>query len=527
MSPTPPLDQSSCRPVFSGVTLSVLVAASVAALGVSIYLAYAGLTGSSVAGCDGGVVDCSHVLTSRWSKAAGIPVAVPAVGLWAIVTGCLFAITRRHLADRRGGETVDRSPGRWLATTVLLLTTCAAGSAIWFTGLQVFDIGHLCPYCLVAHACGLIAAVAIWRGLWNASLPMPRTGVVGISALATAGLIGVQYFSEPPPTFEVIQYDVADSAAPAADRAADPLSSPLDSPLLEAPTMEAPTLESPAGGLPASQAIARDRKSAPSPPADDASRAQPVSNILGSPLRQPTNEQISAPDVFDSPLSLRQTGVENWLNVLSWMPMGPVAMLADDTTASPPVAQKRLVPVVGGRHKLNAADWPLYGSPEDEFILAEMFDYTCSHCQATHRAIQQAKAQLGGRLAVLALPVPLHRSCNPHAKNNAAGGQVACDLAKLSIAVWLTDRDQFGPMHDWLMQTTRTSGQARAFANSLVDPDKLTSNLTGSLPEAFIQKNVFLYNQAGEGALPKVMLPTSTLVGEVGSGQTIAELVQK
>ncbi len=520
----------------AGWWLPVLAIVTTIALGVSIYLAHAGLTGSSVAGCDGGVVDCSHVLTSRWSKVAGIPVAVPAVGLWAVVAACVVVLIRR----RRNATAPPLTSGsRWTAAAVLTLTTCAAGSAIWFTGLQIFDLGHLCPYCLVAHTCGLVAAAVAWRGMAGLQLPLPRLGVAAFSSLATAGLIGAQWLSEPPATYEIITHDVAEtSSGVAAPRSPSAIDSPLpDSPVVEAPTLEAPTLaaptleaptlEAPGRAVPDSAAIANDQEASQAPSADDGSRVTPVGNVLSSPLREPTREQISAPDVFESPLSHRRAATGQWLSLFSLMPVGPVALLADAAAEPAAVPVKRLVPVVGGKHKLNAADWPLHGSTDDEFILAEMFDYTCSHCQATHRAIQQAKDQLGGRLAVLALPVPLHNSCNPYARNSTSSGQVACELAKLAIAVWLTDRSQFAPMHDYLMQQTRGSLEARNYANSLVDPDKLTGHLASSLPSAFIKQNVYLYNQAGEGALPKVMLPTSTLVGEVGSGRTIADLVQR
>ena len=53
------------------------------ALSVSGYLAWTAFNSGDVIGCGGGNwFNCSHVLTSKYSKIAGIPVSVPAFGLY-------------------------------------------------------------------------------------------------------------------------------------------------------------------------------------------------------------------------------------------------------------------------------------------------------------------------------------------------------------------------------------------------------------------------------------------------------------
>ncbi|MEM9365642.1 MAG: vitamin K epoxide reductase family protein [Planctomycetota bacterium] len=467
------------------------------ALGVSVYLSYVGLTGSKIAGCSGDVIDCSHVLTSRWSKVAGWPVALPAVGLYVTLLSLLGYRQVTGKISVNGG--------------LLFLSTSAALAGIWFTALQIFDLGHFCPYCLVAHACGLSLAVIAWCHLNAQAKTRVGSGILAMAGVS--GLVATQLLSEPPKTYE-IEYHAPVEIDGAME---DIMSSPTADDILAPP--------------------------APSAPADDA-------GLFESPIGR-TDAQDQE---FASPLAT--TDNSRSVNALDWLSVSPISFLGvlavssanvedadseqsdsadEESKASDgekvakakPAPPRRLVPVAGGSVKLNAADWPLYGDVDDKIIIAEMFDYTCEHCRRTHKAIKQAKELTGGNMAVLALPVPLHRSCNPAAKNNKPGGEVACELAKISIAVWLTDRSQFAAMHDWIFATKPTASQARSHAESLVDPAQLRDKLASDLPAKFVSKHVYLYQKAGQGALPKIMFPNTTLVGEIGSGKTIVDLANR
>ncbi|MFN8705424.1 MAG: vitamin K epoxide reductase family protein, partial [Planctomyces sp.] len=122
-------------------------------LSVSGYLAWTSFNSSPVYGCSGEVFNCGHVLTSGWSKWFGIPVGAPAFGLYAsLLTVLFFLRPETPIAVRVAG---------W---KVLTGGTIAAGlSALWFIGLQIFVIQHLCIYCLAAHCCALtLSAWVLW-----------------------------------------------------------------------------------------------------------------------------------------------------------------------------------------------------------------------------------------------------------------------------------------------------------------------------------------------------------------------------
>jgi uncharacterized membrane protein len=200
------------------------------ALGVTGYLALKALRSEDVAGCSGGAVwDCDLALHSRWSKVLSLPVSVPAF--------CLYAVLLTALSFCR--RTATRSHLR-LAWGIVTVGAMAAGlAAVWFIGLQVFALQHLCVYCLAAHLCGLALCLAI---VWKRPMgPRATAKLAGIGAVGVTLLIATQVFSAPPPTYKVEYYppDVAtsnSSAAPASVAAAKGLEKTHAPKVFEAPS---------------------------------------------------------------------------------------------------------------------------------------------------------------------------------------------------------------------------------------------------------------------------------------------------
>ena len=112
------------------------------------------LKGGSMIGCGGGS-PCEQVLNSQWSTIAGIlPVSGLAVGVYLALLVTNFFI----------GPATEASIRRLAWSVMLIIAGSVAGSAIWFTILQKWVIGHFCPYCMTTHITGLLlAALVIWR----------------------------------------------------------------------------------------------------------------------------------------------------------------------------------------------------------------------------------------------------------------------------------------------------------------------------------------------------------------------------
>ena len=145
------------------------------AIGISIYLVYAALQASGVAGCEEGA-DCSAVLGSKWAKVLGVPVGVFGIGLYAAL---LLA-------------TLGRQAGK--ASSFLVLAII--GGALWFTGIQAFVLKAFCPWCCATHALATVGALMVWQARRVAGLPLfpilPLSGVV-----ASLGAVAVLQFHSP------------------------------------------------------------------------------------------------------------------------------------------------------------------------------------------------------------------------------------------------------------------------------------------------------------------------------------------
>ena len=134
--------------------LVLLRLAILGALAISIYLAWTSLSGKAVAGC-GADSNCDKVLHSRWGYWFGLPVSVVALLLDVIVLALTF----------RMGPKWDAAAQRKLWPALFVASIILIGAAIWFTALQALVIRSFCPFCMTAHALGVLAGLII---LFNA-----------------------------------------------------------------------------------------------------------------------------------------------------------------------------------------------------------------------------------------------------------------------------------------------------------------------------------------------------------------------
>jgi uncharacterized membrane protein len=142
-------NKSSDPSLARGLVLLVRVLLA-AALLLSLYLGYKSFGGGAVAGC-GPDSGCDKVLHSRWSKWFGIPVSVPAVLLYSLMLAATLRLGPKATAEQQRQAWSILLPGAW----------AAIAAVVWFASLQVGVIKAICPFCMAAHACGLLAALLI------------------------------------------------------------------------------------------------------------------------------------------------------------------------------------------------------------------------------------------------------------------------------------------------------------------------------------------------------------------------------
>lgn len=431
---------------------------SLIALASSSYLAWSAVSSSPVAGCGGSeLFDCEHVLHSRWSTVLGIPVSFAAMAAHAMIISLLLV---RPVSLR----------GQQIQWTVIGAACLSAGlGAFWFIGLQVFALGHICPYCFVAHVAGMVSASVF---LISQPLTKPRLlQAAGVAGLLVVALIGLQMLNSPPTTYEVIDHQSFPGAAQTHSEE----------------TESKPTLFAP-----------------------------------------PESAGLSQRENYHSPLSRASDSLLHLIGVAA----NPTSLIygqvttSDQITVSDQTSKPSTAKVLSGV-ELSTRDWPLVGNPNAPTVLVELFDYTCPHCQKTHAALDAARKQMGDEIAVITLPVPLDAKCNSTVKSTHPSHREACEIAKLAIAVWLIDPQKFAEFHDFLFQAKPNYATALATASGLVNRQQIDETLRGPVPGDYIQKHVALYQQAGGGAIPKLLFPNSTATGAVESPEAMVNLIRQ
>ena len=175
------------------------------------YLAWRSLNGASLPGC-GPASSCDKVLQSRWAFFLNLPVSVPALLVYIILLGATFFTDDAEPAVRRLA---------WQG--IIGLCILISGAALWFTGIQLFQLRAVCPFCMTAHVSGLVAAALLVRAALrhrpidsgnSVAEKSPRLMFAGlIGMIAVAGLIAAQLLIQKP-TFQVKNLAESPSAPP-------------------------------------------------------------------------------------------------------------------------------------------------------------------------------------------------------------------------------------------------------------------------------------------------------------------------
>ena len=431
-----PLFDTSYQEEYEGLgrnkaILWAILALAVVGLCLSGYLTWSTWSNTAVVGCSsGGGADCEEVLKSVWSKWLGIPVS-----LFGLLT-YVGLLTATGLA--LSGEE------KFSPTLLLTLGLLAAGSATWFIGLQVFQIGSFCLYCMGVHLCSLIICGLTVFHLWSSTAnagPAPMGNMFGApgdaptydddfsqssnarpilaSCLAACGLavlmIG-QFFFQP----DTMQYvKVEDLIA-----------------------------ENDAGNAEQVEEVAEESEP------DD---LQVETNQVEEPASSDDSDDIFAGD--DDDIFAKEAEPEK--------------------VVTPPkksrLTEPRFVKFGGLQEPIDVANVPILGSPEAEFVLLEMLDYTCPHCRNLHPSVEAAVERYGDQVAFVVFHVPLSKKCNPYVKRDHWSHKNACDYARLALSIFRLDRTKFAEFHNWVMGSKRPPAvaEARRFAMKLVGEEVL------------------------------------------------------
>ena len=116
----------------------------------------------------------------------------------------------------------------------------------------------------------------------------------------------------------------------------------------------------------------------------------------------------------------------------------------------------RLVTFFDGEKQYRVAALPHVGRSDANHVLVKYFDYRCEACHKMHNELAKLIEKYPSQLAVILLPVPLNKGCNPHLPDGIVDHEKSCEFALLALMVWRTDPQQYDAFHEWLF----TNGEA-------------------------------------------------------------------
>lgn len=197
---------------------------TVLAMGLAGVLVYKSQTLEALPGCGGGS-GCETVLTSRWSLWFGIPVSLPAMGIYVAM---FAAVLLRDTEAKRSQVAAE-----WV---MMFCGVAVIASALWFIVVQFAIVGAFCIYCMSTHVSAAAAAVLCLlaaRPMRRAKASALASGIaVALVALLIAGQVlddeseaaapNVR-FVEDAPTDTVIDLPPMEMSIPRDSILADPL----------------------------------------------------------------------------------------------------------------------------------------------------------------------------------------------------------------------------------------------------------------------------------------------------------------
>lgn len=210
-----------------------------------------------------------------------------------------------------------------------------------------------------------------------------------------------------------------------------------------------------------------------------------------------------------------------------------VAGEPEPNSATPDIHSRgegRLLFFLGNAKSYRVEQLPHLGQSDADHVLVKYFDYTCDACLDTHQYLDALMAKYPDQLAMIVLPVPLERACNPHLPLGLKDHPNACKFAELALKVWRADPESFAAFHQSLFDCRNQPYEvAEAMAYAMVDPAKLDAVDHGWIKELLGQ------NASDYGLLvretpvmPKLLIKESLILhGKTKDRETLERALQE
>ena len=143
--------------------------------------------------------------------------------------------------------------------------------------------------------------------------------------------------------------------------------------------------------------------------------------------------------------------------------------------------------------------------------------------------MQEALARFGSQMVLALLPTPMNANCNRYVEATKAPHELACEYARLALAVWIARPAAFAEYHNWLMDPLEPPplADARKRAAELLGPQGLEAALADGRVDQRLSDNTTIYHLVGQGAIPKLFVNGAVLVGSPPSTDKLCESLEK
>ena len=441
------------------------------ALFVDLYLVFIGITGESVVGC-GPNSGCDVVMQSKWSKFIGIPVSLFALPVYIALT--------YYVGKLKGHYEASEQRRAWRAT--ISLAVLLVGAGIWFTILQFFVIKAICPFCMVAHVCGITAGIILLLNVPLMETPKGsgREKIVYVSpkrfkrrVIPAVGLLVIfilsQIFSSP--ETHVIKSITPPQAANTSTNAQTSLTS---------------------------------------------GQSKVLTNItFTSGNVQPINNQNN-----------------NQQNPSQTTPPNVVSILRPDNAKTNSGKIYR-INIAGAEFEFDLEEVPYIGSVDAPTKILSLFDYTCHYCREMHHHLMTIANVYTNKIGIINLPMPLDAVCNPIMPRTPKAHQNACEYAKIGLAVWRANRSLYPQFESYVFTGSEapTIENVRIYASNLIGSENLSKALSDPWITNMIKlsTSIFATNAVylGQGQMPQVIIGTNLISGYVQNAGVLVEQLEK
>ena len=125
---------------------------------------------------------------------------------------------------------------------------------------------------------------------------------------------------------------------------------------------------------------------------------------------------------------------------------------------------------------------------------------------------------VSNQMAIINLPMPLDPRCNHTMTRTHPDHVLACDYARIGLAVWKAKHDAMRTYDDWVFEPDRPPPleEAKNFARQLVGTNAFEIAWADPWVDRQVQMDVAIYEvayRAGRGSMPQLLIGTNVYQG--------------